>query len=59
VVAPFKHLVVFMMENRSFDHVLGFLPGRGREFPQFRTSPKPNSEALSGLLRASQEMNRP
>jgi phospholipase C len=23
----FKHLVVLMMENRSFDHVLGFLPG--------------------------------
>lgn len=24
---PFKHLVVLMMENRSFDHMLGFLPG--------------------------------
>ena len=24
---PFKYLVVLMMENRSFDHLLGFLPG--------------------------------
>lgn len=27
MAAPFKHLVVLMMENRSFDHILGFLPG--------------------------------
>jgi phospholipase C len=25
--APVKHLVVLMMENRSFDHLLGFFPG--------------------------------
>jgi len=24
---PIKHLVVVMLENRSFDHLLGFLPG--------------------------------
>ena len=22
---PFKHLIVLMLENRSFDHMLGFL----------------------------------
>src|SRR5271163_3459414 len=27
MAASFKHLVVLMMENRSFDHILGFLPG--------------------------------
>lgn len=27
MATPFKHLVVLMMENRSFDHILGFLPG--------------------------------
>jgi phospholipase C len=27
MAATFKHLVVLMMENRSFDHLLGFLPG--------------------------------
>jgi phospholipase C len=26
MAASFKHLVVLMMENRSFDHILGFLP---------------------------------
>src|SRR5258708_4249487 len=25
--APFDHVVVLMMENRSFDHFLGWLPG--------------------------------
>ncbi len=25
--APFDHVVVCMMENRSFDHFLGWLPG--------------------------------
>lgn len=25
--APFDHVVVLMMENRSFDHLLGWLPG--------------------------------
>jgi phospholipase C len=25
--APFEHVVVVMMENRSFDHMLGWLPG--------------------------------
>jgi phospholipase C len=25
--APFEHVVVLMMENRSFDHFLGWLPG--------------------------------
>jgi phospholipase C len=25
--APFEHVVVLMMENRSFDHLLGWLPG--------------------------------
>lgn len=24
---PIKHLVILMLENRSFDHMLGFLPG--------------------------------
>src|SRR5690242_108977 len=27
VDAPFDHVVVCMMENRSFDHFLGWLPG--------------------------------
>ena len=25
--APFEHVVILMMENRSFDHLLGWLPG--------------------------------
>src|SRR4249919_545621 len=25
--APFDHVVILMMENRSFDHLLGWLPG--------------------------------
>src|SRR5439155_26956186 len=25
--APFDHVVLLMMENRSFDHFLGWLPG--------------------------------
>lgn len=29
---PFEHLVVLMLENRSFDHMLGFIP-RTPEFP--------------------------
>ena len=49
VDAPFDHVVVLMMENRSFDHFLGWMPGadgiqagltftddRGRTFPTFR-----------------------
>src|SRR4051794_34695347 len=36
--APFDHVVILMMENRSFDHLLGWLPGAdgeqaGLEFP--------------------------
>ncbi|HZN13477.1 MAG TPA: alkaline phosphatase family protein [Acidimicrobiales bacterium] len=32
VGAPFDHVVVLMMENRSFDHLLGWLPGsNGRQ----------------------------
>lgn len=36
--APFDHVVVLMMENRSFDHSLGWLPGAdgqqaGLEYP--------------------------
>ncbi len=36
--APFDHVVVLMMENRSFDHLLGWLPGAdgkqaGLEYP--------------------------
>ena len=27
MAATIKHLVVLMLENRSFDHMLGFLPG--------------------------------
>ena len=29
--APFDTVVVLMMENRSFDHLLGWLPGRRRQ----------------------------
>ena len=25
--APFEHVVLLMMENRSFDHLLGWVPG--------------------------------
>ncbi len=25
--APFEHVVLLMMENRSFDHLLGWMPG--------------------------------
>ena len=36
--APFDHVVILMMENRSFDHLLGWLPGAdgkqaGLEYP--------------------------
>lgn len=32
VNAPFDHIVVLMMENRSFDHLLGWMPGsEGRQ----------------------------
>ena len=27
VDAPFDHIVLLMMENRTFDHLLGWLPG--------------------------------
>jgi phospholipase C len=35
--APFEHVVVLMFENRSFDHILGWLPGsdgvqKGRQY---------------------------
>jgi phospholipase C len=26
---PVKHVIVLVLENRSFDHMLGFLPGGG------------------------------
>src|SRR6478752_366690 len=30
--APFDHVVLLMMENRSFDHLLGWVPGaEGRQ----------------------------
>jgi len=50
--APFEHVVVVMMENRSFDHFLGWLPGAdgkqegltytdtsGVTYPTFRLGP--------------------
>jgi len=32
-----KHIVVLMMENRSFDHMLGSLPGIGGMTMRART----------------------
>ncbi len=44
--APFEHVVVLMMENRSFDHMLGWLPGAdgkqaGLEFPDLTGATHP------------------
>ena len=41
--APFDTVVVLMMENRSFDHLLGWLPGRER--PTGRGSATPTTTA--------------
>ena len=42
--APFDHVVVLMMENRSFDHFLGWLPGaNGRQAGLAYTDTKGNT----------------
>ena len=45
--APFKHLVVLMMENRSFDHYYGTMRGV-RGFGDPRTARLPSGERTSG-----------
>jgi len=47
--APFDTIVVLMMENRSFDHLLGWLPGAngkqaGLSFPDLNGTPTPTAE---------------
>src|SRR5260221_13744514 len=52
--APFDHVVVLMFENRSFDHLLGWLPGgdgvqaglqftdqTGTVYPTYELAPDP------------------
>lgn len=48
---PIKHVVVLMLENRSYDNMLGWLYGPGNEAP-FRTAPPGQSE-LDGLVGAT------
>lgn len=50
--ADIRHLVVLMMENRSFDHMLGYLKGAGMDVDGVvgatnRTAP-PNERAITG-----------
>jgi len=54
--APFDTVVVLMMENRSFDHLLGWFPGvngkqSGLVFPDLRGQPAP-TYSLGDLLQA-------
>ncbi|MDQ4132433.1 MAG: hypothetical protein M3179_04315 [Actinomycetota bacterium] len=52
--AAIEHVVVLMLENRSFDHLLGFLDHPGADYPRLepglysnRTNPlEPRSEAI-------------
>jgi phospholipase C len=51
-----KHIVVLMMENRSFDHMLGALRAtdpRIDGFPDDWTNPGPNGEEIRVKLKAS------
>ena len=51
-----KHIVVLMMENRSFDHMLGALRAtdpRIDGFPDDWTNPGPNGEAIGVKLKAA------
>jgi phospholipase C len=51
-----KHIVVLMMENRSFDHMLGALRAtdpRIDGYPDDWTNPGPNGEAIGVKLKAA------
>ncbi len=57
--APFDTVVVLMMENRSFDHLLGWMPGvngkqAGLTFPDLQGQPVP-TEALGNNTQACTE----
>jgi phospholipase C len=54
--APFDTVIVLMMENRSFDHLLGWLPGAngkqaGLRFPDLHGQPTPTFD-LGDLVQA-------
>jgi phospholipase C len=51
-----EHIVVLMMENRSFDHMLGAMRGENPDidgFPDDFTNPGPNGEAIPVRLKAA------
>jgi phospholipase C len=47
MTAPFKHLVVLMLENRSFDHMLGFLKSPAYDIDGL-TGTETNPSAVTG-----------
>ena len=55
--APFDTVVVLMMENRSFDHLLGWFPGAngkqaGLQFPGYQSAGTVSTEALGSNTQA-------
>src|SRR4051812_26754406 len=46
-----KHIVVLMMENRSFDHMLGYLDGAGLPEVRGLKGAKPNYDTQGGIHR--------
>ncbi len=54
------HVVVVMMENRSFDHQLGWLPNAdGRQAGLIRLDLRPDNSSRELQLRELQGMNEP
>lgn len=45
---PIEHIVVLMMENRSFDHYLGHLPGNGQDDVDVPPDGASNPSAIAG-----------
>ncbi|HEY4158765.1 MAG TPA: alkaline phosphatase family protein, partial [Polyangiaceae bacterium] len=45
---PIQHIVVLMMENRSFDHYFGHLPGNGQDDVDVATPDASNPSAIDG-----------
>lgn len=44
--SPIEHIVVLMMENRSYDHMLGYLPnGRGLTGEEYNLVDPANPES--------------
>ncbi|HEY1939287.1 MAG TPA: alkaline phosphatase family protein [Candidatus Angelobacter sp.] len=50
---PFDHLVVLMMENRSFDHMLGFLHSPTYPIEGFDPNNLPNCDSVTGTAPVS------